>query len=128
MGGCPVSCIETNSRLIWEISGVGIQDKVSLVRRARQEDLEDADDPPKRGGGKGGNNNSKGRSAAEKRPPPLEMKVDKKLQLNIDKSCPDHNSKEGCTRRQADCPHELWHCCSRCGKHGHSALNCRLSG
>ena len=41
---------------------------------------------------------------------------------NIDKSCPDHNSNEGCTRRQADCPHEPWHCCSRCGKHGHSAF------
>ena len=126
-GDCLVACIETSRRFIWEISGVGIQDKVSLVRRQRQEDLYDADEPPKRGGGKGGR--SKGRLSAEKRPPPTKTgKVDKRLQLISEKVCPDDNSQTGCARKQADCPHGLWHCCSKCGRRGHSALNCKLVG
>ena len=53
-GECLVSCLESHSRLLWEISGVGIQERVSLVRRTKQEGESDDDEPPKRGGGKGG--------------------------------------------------------------------------
>ena len=119
-GECLISCRESHSRLTWEISGVGIQDRVSLVRRTAQDDEADEDEPPKRGGGKGG-------SATAKRPL-AEPKGDRRLEVNKDKACPDHNSREGCTRRQADCPHGKWHCCSRCGRHGHSAVGCRIAG
>ena len=126
-GECLASCIENHSRLIWEISGVGTQSRVSLVRRTNPEDEEESEELPKRGGNSGGGSGSKGRPANAKRA--FEgPKVDRRLQTDIDKSCPGHNSKEGCTKRQADCPHNNWRCCSQCGRRGHSASNCRIAG
>ena len=99
-GKAIISCIETLSQSVWEITGVGTQNKVSLVCRVDEEGRDDPPDLPRRSRGRGSN----GQSGEAKRAR-TDAKPGKRLQAKLDKPCPGHNSKEGCTKQQAACPH-----------------------
>ena len=132
-GECLIECIERKSRLIWELSNVGISDKVSMVRAVRQEDLvDDTDDdyPAKKSGGagKGKGKGKRGRSSGTQRPEkPKKAKTyhESLAEKNKEIACPSLNSLTGCTKKQEDCPGQKKHVCSQCGYHGHSAVTCR---
>ena len=135
-GECLIECIQNRSRLIWELSNVGVTDKLSLVRKPRQEDVMDDDDTdndyPRSSGGASKGKGKRSRSAGAQRPDhPKKQKggktskFEQKTSKDKDLACPSFNSLTGCTKKEANCPDGLKHVCSKCGFHGHSAVNCR---